>query len=101
MKIVNEKSKIETGNNEEILKKIIIKMKEIKIETTDLNQMKEVFKNIQALRTYVSYQYALTTNKEFKSKLNILLKNLSYMFDTQSRILTIIELENNFRRRLS
>jgi carbohydrate-binding DOMON domain-containing protein len=95
-----ETEKVVTDKNEEILKKIIVKMKEIKIETEDLERMKEVFREIQALRTYVSYQYALASNKEFKSKLNVLLKNLSYMFDTQSRILTIIEIENNFKRRM-
>jgi hypothetical protein len=80
-------------NNFEKLKKIISKLKEIKIETDDLEKMKETFKNIQTLRTYVSYQYALSNDKDFRSRLNILLKNLSYMFDTQSRILTIIEIE--------
>jgi hypothetical protein len=94
-----ETEKVVTDKSEEILKKIIAKMKEIKIETEDLNRMKEVFREIQALRTYVSYQYALASNKEFKSKLNVLLKNLSYMFDTQSRVLTIIEIETNFKRR--
>jgi len=95
MNEIKEKEKL---NIDEKLKKIILKMKSIKIETDDLQKMKETFRDIQALRTYISYQYAITNDREFRNKLNILLKNMSYMFDTQSRILTIIEIENNRRR---